>query len=148
MFTSLVTVLLAMLIAAISMHHVMPHVRAFGEAVAAAESIFKIIDRPLPDAGMANTEIPTKVEGEIEFRSIKHIYPSRPEITVLEDFDLTVPAGKVTALVGSSGSGKSTIVGLVERFYKPVEGQIFLDSHDIQTLDIKWLRRQISCKLT
>lgn len=117
------------------------------EAVAAAESIFKIIDRPLPDVGMANTRLPTNVEGAIEFRGIKHIYPSRPEITVLKDFDLIVPAGKVTALVGSSGSGKSTIVGLVERFYTPVEGQIFLDSHDIQTLDIPWFRRQISCKL-
>jgi ATP-binding cassette, subfamily B (MDR/TAP), member 1 len=65
-------------------------------------------------------------------------------VTVLQDFNLVIPARKVTALVGASGSGKSTIVGLVERFYTPVGGQIFLGDHDIQKLNLKWLRRQMS----
>ena len=50
------------------------------------------------------------VQGEIELRNIKMIYPSRAEVTVIENMNLVVPAGKVTALVGASGSGKSTIV--------------------------------------
>lgn len=62
----------------------------------------------------------------------------------MQDISLLIPAGKVTALVGASSSGKSTIVGLVERFYTPVGGQIFLDNQDIQTLNLKWLRRQMS----
>jgi ATP-binding cassette, subfamily B (MDR/TAP), member 1 len=55
-----------------------------------------------------------------------------------------VPAGKTTALVGASGSGKSTIIGLIERFYEPVGGEIFLDGHEISTLNLRWLRRQVS----
>jgi ATP-binding cassette subfamily B (MDR/TAP) protein 1 len=62
----------------------------------------------------------------------------------MHDVDLIIPAGKVTALVGASGSGKSTIVGLVERFYTPIRGQVLLDGHDIQTLNLKWLRRQMA----
>jgi ATP-binding cassette subfamily B (MDR/TAP) protein 1 len=84
------------------------------------------------------------VEGHIELRNIRHIYPSRPEVTVMESVNLIVPAGKTTALVGESGSGKSTIVGLVERFYDPVGGTVYLDGQDISGLNLRWLRRQIS----
>ena len=62
----------------------------------------------------------------------------------MKDVNLVVPAGKTTALVGASGSGKSTIVGLVERFYDPVGGQVYLDGHDISTLNLRWLRQQLS----
>ncbi len=62
----------------------------------------------------------------------------------MEDINLVVPAGKTTALVGASGSGKSTIVGLVERFYDPVGGAVLLDGHDINTLNLRWLRQQIA----
>ena len=138
------TVLLSMLLAAVSVAHAAPHVRAFGEGVAAAANIFKLIDRPLPSANTSGLLVPGDIQGALEFRNIKHIYPSRPEITVLEDFNLVVPAGKITALVGVSGSGKSTIVDLVEKFYTPVRGQVLLDNQDIQTLDTKWIRRQMS----
>jgi ATP-binding cassette subfamily B (MDR/TAP) protein 1 len=77
------------------------------------------------------------VEGALELRNIKHIYTSRPEVTVMKDVRLIIPAGKKTALVGASGSGKSTIVGLVERFYDPVGGQVFLDGHDVSTLNLR-----------
>ncbi|KAK7203709.1 P-loop containing nucleoside triphosphate hydrolase protein, partial [Myxozyma melibiosi] len=62
----------------------------------------------------------------------------------MEDFSLKVPAGKTVALVGASGSGKSTIVGIIERFYKPVRGTVTLDGHDITDLNIRWLRSKIS----
>ena len=62
----------------------------------------------------------------------------------MEDVSLVVPAGKTTALVGASGSGKSTIVGLVERFYDPVGGDVFLDGHSIKTLNLRWLRQQMA----
>ena len=58
--------------------------------------------------------------------------------------NLVVPAGKVTALVGASGSGKSTIVGLVERFYDPVGGEVLLDGHEIKKMNLRWLRENIS----
>jgi ATP-binding cassette subfamily B (MDR/TAP) protein 1 len=138
------TVLLALLTGAVSIAHAAPHIQAFAGAISAAANIFKIIDRPAPDDQRSVGLKPEKVEGALEFRNIKHVYPSRPEVTVLEDFNLVVPAGKVTALVGASGSGKSTIVGLVERFYTPVGGQVLLDGHDTQSLDLKWLRQQMS----
>lgn len=138
------TVLLALLMGAVSIAHAAPHIQAFAGATSAAANIFKIIDRPLPDDEGDHSFIPNSVQGTLEFRNVKHIYPSRPEVTVLEDFNLAIPVGKVTALVGASGCGKSTIVGLVERFYTPVRGNILLDGRDIQSLDLKWLRRQMS----
>ena len=138
------TVLLALLTGAVSIAHAAPHIQAFAGAVSAAADIFKIIDRPASDDRRGVGQKLQNVEGAFEFREIKHVYPSRPEVTVLEDFNLVIPAGKVTALVGASGSGKSTIVGLVERFYTPVRGQVLLDGNDTQTLDLKWLRRQMS----
>jgi ATP-binding cassette, subfamily B (MDR/TAP), member 1 len=62
----------------------------------------------------------------------------------MDDVSLEIPAGKVTALVGASGSGKSTIVGLVERFYDPVQGTVYLDGHDISKLNLRWLRQQMA----
>ncbi|KAJ5150471.1 ABC transporter integral membrane type 1 [Penicillium coprophilum] len=139
------TILMAILIGSFSLGNVSPNASAFTNAVAAATKIFATIDRvspldPTSDEGI----VLDHVEGHIEFRNVKHIYPSRPEVTVMQDVSLAMPAGKTTALVGPSGSGKSTVVGLVERFYLPVGGQVFLDGHDIQTLNLRWLRQQIS----
>lgn len=111
------TVLLALMMGAVSVAHVAPHAQAFTAAVAAAKNIFNIIDRPLPNNSGSEVSIPEEIQGNLGLRNVKHIYPSRPEVTVMQDVDLLIPAGKVTALVGASGSGKSTIVGLVERFY-------------------------------
>ena len=114
------TVLLAVMIGAFSLGHVAPNIQAFTTAVAAAAKIYNTIDRVSPlDPSKDDGEKLDKVEGTIEFRNIKHVYPSRPEVVVLENFNLVVPAGKVTALVGASGSGKSTVVGLVERYVLP-----------------------------
>ncbi len=62
---------------------------------------------------------------------------------ILKNFSLQVKSGQTVALVGASGSGKSTIVKLLERFYDPVAGSVLLDGRDIKTLNLKWLRRQI-----
>lgn len=126
-------------------NEVPPNIQAFFTAIAAASKIFNTIDRVSPiDPTDDKGEKLEHVEGNLRLEHIKHIYPSRPEVTVMEDVSLDIPAGKVTALVGASGSGKSTIVGLVERFYEPVEGTIYLDGHDISKLNIRWLRQQIS----
>ncbi|KAJ5320576.1 hypothetical protein PENANT_c033G08172 [Penicillium antarcticum] len=139
------TILMAILIGSFSLGNVSPNGQAFTNAVAAAAKIFATIDRKSPlDPTSDEGIILDHVEGHIEFRDVKHIYPSRPEVTIMESVSLTMPAGKTTALVGPSGSGKSTVVGLVERFYLPVGGQVFLDGHDIQTLNLRWLRQQIS----
>jgi ATP-binding cassette, subfamily B (MDR/TAP), member 1 len=143
--SGILTIVMSVMIGAFGLGNVAPNVQAFTTAISAAVKIFTTIDRvspldPTSDAG----EMLTHIEGTIELKHIKHIYPSRPEVIVMNDVDLIIPAGKKTALVGASGSGKSTIVGLVERFYSPVSGQVLLDNHDISTLNLRWLRQQIS----
>ncbi|EXJ91025.1 ATP-binding cassette, subfamily B (MDR/TAP), member 1 [Capronia coronata CBS 617.96] len=141
----ILTIILAVMIGAFSFGNVGPNIQHFAAGVAAAAKIYATIDRDSPlDPLSEEGERLDHVEGTVELRHIKHIYPSRPEVVVMEDVSLLIPAGKTTALVGASGSGKSTIVGLVERFYDPVGGTVLLDGHEINTLNLHWLRQQIS----
>ncbi|KAI8962444.1 P-loop containing nucleoside triphosphate hydrolase protein [Daldinia sp. FL1419] len=143
--SSILTVLLASIIGAFNLGNIAPNLQAFGTGLAAAAKIFNTIDRLSPlDPTSEEGEKLEKVVGTIRLENIKHIYPSRPEVTVMKDVSLEIPAGSTVALVGTSGSGKSTIVGLVERFYDPVAGRVLLDGHDIRTLNLRWLRQQIS----
>lgn len=143
--SSILTIMLAVMIGAFNIGNVAPNIQAFTTALGAAAKIFNTIDRVSPlDPTSDEGEKPEKVEGTITLQNIKHIYPSRPEVVVMDGVSLTIPAGKTTALVGASGSGKSTIVGLVERFYDPVEGAVLIDGKDVKTLNLRWLRQQIS----
>lgn len=83
------------------------------------------------------------VEGHIQFKDVSFSYPSRPDVVIFNKIFLDIPAGKIVALVGGSGSGKSTVISLIERFYEPLSGHILLDGNDISELDVKWLRQQI-----
>lgn len=84
-----------------------------------------------------------KHEGHIQFKDVSFSYPSRTDVSIFDKLNLDIPAGKIVALVGGSGSGKSTVISLIERFYEPLAGQILLDGNDISELDLKWLRQQI-----
>lgn len=88
-------------------------------------------------------EILEKVSGEVEFQHVEFVYPSRPYNVILNDFCLKVPAGKTVALVGGSGSGKSTVISLLQRFYDPIGGEILVDGVAIHKLQLKWLRSQM-----
>ncbi|KAI5302856.1 GTPase-activating protein [Ascosphaera pollenicola] len=141
----IMTIILAVLMGAFSLGNVAPYGEAFTSAISAGSKIYSTIDRQTPiDPTSPEGERLDEVKGDIELRNIKHIYPCRTEVTVMDGVNLVAPAGKVTALVGPSGSGKSTIVGLLERFYNPVQGQVLLDGHDISKLNVSWLRQQIS----
>lgn len=106
---------------------------AFAKARVAAAKIFRIIDhKPTIDRNSESGLELDSVTGLVELRNVEFSYPSRPDARILNDFSLTVPAGKTIALVGSSGSGKSTVVSLIERFYDPTSGEgftFFLFSH-------------------
>ncbi|PWZ12067.1 ABC transporter B family member 19 [Zea mays] len=84
-----------------------------------------------------------EVHGNIEFKEVTFSYPSRPDVIIFREFSLFFPAGKTVAVVGGSGSGKSTVVALIKRFYDPNEGQVLLDNVDIKTLQLRWFREQI-----
>ncbi|KAK9892136.1 hypothetical protein WA026_018335 [Henosepilachna vigintioctopunctata] len=83
-----------------------------------------------------------KLKGNIEFRGVQFAYPARPEQIVLNNFNLSIPAGKTVAIVGTSGNGKSTVVALIERFYDVNEGIILFDGLDLRSLDPSWLRKR------
>jgi ATP-binding cassette subfamily B (MDR/TAP) protein 1 len=114
------------------------------KAICAAESIFGIIDRPSKiDAASEAGETPATCKGRIEFKNVTFAYPTRPEHHALRNFSLVVEGGESVALVGRSGSGKSSVIALLLRFYDPQAGAIFLDGVDIRLLNLKWLRDQL-----
>ncbi|XP_077005849.1 mitochondrial potassium channel ATP-binding subunit [Tamandua tetradactyla] len=83
------------------------------------------------------------LRGSITFQNVHFSYPCRPGFEVLKDFTLTLPPGKIVALVGQSGGGKTTVASLLERFYDPTAGAVLLDGQDLRTLDPSWLRGQV-----
>ncbi|KAK6924749.1 ABC transporter-like, ATP-binding domain [Dillenia turbinata] len=121
------------------------NLRHFAEANIAAAQIFKMIDQaPTIDSADEKGKTMPIVKGELEFNNIYLAYPSRPGSLVLRNFNLRVMACQTVGLVGGSGSGKSTVINLLERFYDPIKGEILLDGIGIQTLQLKWLRSQMS----
>ncbi|CAA6655538.1 unnamed protein product [Spirodela intermedia] len=121
-----------------------PSMAAFIKARVSAAKIYSTIDSmPGIDRNAESGTELDAVTGHVELKNVDFEYPSRPDVPVLRNFSLSVAAGKTLALVGSSGSGKSTVVSLMERFYDPTSGQVLLDGHDIRTLKLRWLRQQI-----
>lgn len=82
--------------------------------------------------------------GAIALRDVTFKFPSRPNITILKNVSLNIEPNTVSAIVGRSGSGKSTIASLLLRLYEPQSGGIFLDGVDIRELNLHWLRNNIS----
>lgn len=121
-----------------------PNISTFLRARTAAYSIFEMIERNTVSRTSAKTGRKLAgVDGHIKFVNIHFSYPSRPDVLIFNGLNLDIPSGKIVALVGGSGSGKSTVISLIERFYEPQRGHILLDGHDIKDLDLKWLRQQI-----
>lgn len=100
-----------------------PSLAAIAKGRVAAAKIFRMIDHKsgIDRNNETGLELDS-VTGQVELKDVDFCYPSRPDNQILHNFTLTVPAGKTIALVGSSGSGKSTVVSLIERFYDPTSG--------------------------
>jgi ATP-binding cassette, subfamily B, bacterial MsbA len=114
---------------------------AIQRGLAAAESIFGLLDREVePDAGTVSVE---RVAGQLRFDRISLRY-SGSEREALRDVSFSVRPGETVALVGSSGSGKTSLVNLIPRFYEPTAGRLFIDGHDVTTLALASLRAQIA----
>ena len=93
------------------------------KAVGAAEKVFQLLDRESKMPLDGGSHSPDKVKGEIEFQNVTFSYPTRPNQPVLNDLSFTAPSGKVTAIVGSSGGGKSSIVALITSLYRHNSGR-------------------------
>jgi len=114
---------------------------AIQRGLAAAESIFGLLDREdEPDHGTVALE---QVRGEIRCERVSLRYLGT-ERDALADVSLTIAPGETVALVGASGSGKTSLVNLVPRFYEPSSGRLFVDGHDVTTLTLASLRRHVA----
>ncbi|XP_061734955.1 bile salt export pump-like [Nerophis ophidion] len=141
---TLIQVFFGVLIAAMNLGQASPCLEAFASGRAAAKTIFETIDRePQINCFSDDGHILDRVKGDIEFHNVSFYYPSRPEVQILNDLSMQVKASETTAFVGASGSGKSTAVQLIQRFYDPKHGMVTLDGHDIRSLNMKWLRSLI-----
>ncbi|KAK9131106.1 hypothetical protein Sjap_011593 [Stephania japonica] len=135
---------ISFVLSGLSLGMALPEFKYFTEAIGAATRIFKRIDRvPKIDGEETKGLILNNVRGELEFEKVSFTYPSRPDTVVLKEFNLKVPAGKTIALVGASGSGKSTAIALAQRFYDIEDGEVKIDGVDIRTLQLKWLRQKM-----
>ncbi|XP_068150003.1 LOW QUALITY PROTEIN: multidrug resistance protein homolog 65-like [Drosophila tropicalis] len=123
-----------------------PFLETFAMARGSASAIYDVIDRvslidPLSKAGKI---LNYGLKGNIEFRDVFFRYPAREDVIVLRGLNITVKEGQTVALVGSSGCGKSTCLQLLQRFYDPVFGQVFLDGEDVRKYNLNWLRSNMA----
>ncbi|MCA6219066.1 lipid A ABC transporter ATP-binding protein/permease MsbA [Photorhabdus antumapuensis] len=113
----------------------------FQRGMAACQTLFSILDMEQEkDDGKRELK---KANGDIEFRNVTFCYPTK-ELPALQNISMYIPAGKIVALVGRSGSGKSTIANLLTRFYDVNEGNILLDGHDLREYTLSSLRGQVA----
>lgn len=112
------------------------------QAIGANERVFQLLDTKPNIPIKGGFKLP-QVQGHVIISNVLFAYPSRPDVNVLNDLSLKLLPGTVTALVGPSGGGKSTIARLIERLYDVNKGSITLDGHNIKDLDPSWLHRNI-----
>ncbi|KAK3489025.1 P-loop containing nucleoside triphosphate hydrolase protein [Neurospora hispaniola] len=140
----IVTVIFAVLLAAQALTQIAPQSVVISKAAAAAHQMFQVIDRESKIDSLSEEGIkPAECRGNIELQDVVFAYPSRPNIKVLQNFSLTIPANRTTAIVGFSGSGKSSVLGLLERWGCPESGTITLDGRKIEEYNLQWLRTKV-----
>ncbi len=113
---------------------------SYQSALTSAERVMDILDaEPEHDDGKGN--IPQRLQGKVEFRHVSFSFDKTKN--VLSDINLTIEPGEAVGIVGTTGSGKTTLINLFLRFYDNYDGQILLDGQDIKTLDMSWFRSRI-----
>ncbi|EAR85633.2 ABC-type multidrug transport system, ATPase and permease component (macronuclear) [Tetrahymena thermophila SB210] len=110
-------------------------------AVGVSEKLFEMMDVEISIKSGVKTK--NSLEGNISFENVTFEYPTKKNVDVLKNVNFEVKQGQVVALVGSSGSGKSSTVSLIQRFYDVKQGLIKLDNIDIKQYNINWVREQI-----
>jgi ATP-binding cassette subfamily B protein len=118
----------------------------FSQAMASAARIFEILDAKSDVTDKAGAKQLPDVSGEIKFENVTFRYFGSGE-PVLDQVDFTAAPGQTVALLGATGSGKTTIINLLPRFYDPTEGRITIDGHDLRDVTLESLRSQIGIVL-
>ncbi|CAF2677139.1 unnamed protein product [Rotaria sp. Silwood2] len=141
---NLISVFFCIIIAIFNLGQASSHLQALTQARTAAYIVWKIIDTP--SKVISDSEKGLKKDdliGDIHFSNVHFTYPSRAEVKILNDVSFGAKRGETIALVGSSGSGKSTCVQLLQRFYDSDSGSIYIDGHSVTEYNLKWLREHI-----
>ncbi|KAK6822904.1 hypothetical protein PG987_014449 [Apiospora arundinis] len=122
-----------------------PFLQIFGSAAASFARLEEDIGRLSSIDGTVDNGVDSSdtVEGDFRLENVSFTYPSRPDVPVIRDVSLHFPKGKRTAVVGLSGSGKSTIAGLLTRLYDPDGGSIYVDGRNLRDLNVRQLRSHI-----
>ncbi len=115
----------------------------FQRGAASFRRLLEILDEPREIESRAAALAPALCRGELEFRGLSYSYPGATR-AALREISFTVPAGRTVALVGHTGSGKSTILSLLPRLFDPPAGAVFLDGVDVREYDLAWLRSKIA----
>ncbi|XP_004508080.1 ABC transporter B family member 11-like [Cicer arietinum] len=139
-----VAVVFSVLTGSMCLGQTSPSLSAFAAGQAAAFKMFETIKRkPEIDAYDTNGRKLDDIRGDIELREVCFSYPTRPDELIFNGFSLSLPSGTTVALVGQSGSGKSTVVSLIERFYDPTAGEVLIDGINLREFQLKWIRQKI-----
>ncbi|KAK7259118.1 hypothetical protein RIF29_24716 [Crotalaria pallida] len=138
---TVINVINAILTASMSLGQASPSMTAFAAGQAAAYKMFKTIERrPDIDSYDPNGKTMENIRGEVELKDVYFSYPARPEELIFNGFSLHIPSGTTAALVGQSGSGKSTVISLIERFYDPQAGEVLIDGINMKEFQLRWIR--------
>ena len=140
---NIVTILYAVLYGTTALVKVIEYCKVYASAKSALTDIFAVVFRT-PTLQINQTPKWGSISGEILFDKVSFSYPTRPDTTVLNNFTLNIPLHQTLAVVGDSGSGKSTMFDLLQRFYDPDSGKILIDGVDVSKMDIRFWRSQIS----
>ncbi|CAF3696052.1 unnamed protein product [Adineta steineri] len=137
-------VFFSIITAVFSLGQAAPHVQSLAQARGAAYGLWQIIDTP----STINISNPDGIQkdnliGDIKFSNVRFVYPSRPDVPVHNGLTFTADHGHTTALVGTSGCGKSTCMQLLQRFYDPISGLVAIDNIAVDQYNLAWLRQHI-----
>ncbi|GMI66695.1 P-GLYCOPROTEIN 4, MULTIDRUG RESISTANCE 4, ARABIDOPSIS P-GLYCOPROTEIN 4, ATP-binding cassette B4 [Hibiscus trionum] len=137
-------VIMAVLTGSMSLGQASPCMTAFAAGQAAAFKMFETIKRkPEIDTYDMSGKVLEDIRGDVELKDVYFNYPARPEEQIFSGFSLSIPSGTTAALVGQSGSGKSTAISLIERFYDPQAGEVLIDGINLKEFQLRWIRGKI-----
>ncbi|KAK8509748.1 hypothetical protein V6N11_058150 [Hibiscus sabdariffa] len=139
-----INVIIAVLTGSMSLGQASPCMSAFAAGQAAAFKMFETIERKSEiDPYDTRGKVLEDIRGDIELRDVYFSYPARPEEQIFTGFSLSISSGTIVALVGQSGSGKSTVISLIERFYDPQAGEVLIDGINLKDFQLRWIRGKI-----